>query len=49
MAQEVLDTSGIAVWYGPDVGNQKHHACALAADGRRLFDKPLPKGRRKIP
>ena len=42
MAEELVDTSGIAVWCGLDVGNQEHHACALAADGRRLFDKALP-------
>lgn len=37
-----MDTSGIAVWCGLDVGKEEHHACALAADGTRLFDKPLP-------
>ena len=42
MAGEVVDTSGIAVWCGLDVSKEEHHACALAADGRRLFDKPLP-------
>ena len=42
MAEELVDTSGIAVWCWLDVGNQEHHACALAADGRRLFDKALP-------
>ena len=42
MAEELVDTSGIAVWCGLDVGKEEHHACALAADGRRLFDKALP-------
>jgi hypothetical protein len=25
-----------------DVGEGEHHACALAPDGRRLYDRPLP-------
>ena len=31
-----------AVFCGLDVGKGEHHACALAVDGRRLYDKALP-------
>ena len=48
MAEELVDTSGIAVWCGLDVGKEAHHACALAADGRRLFDKALPQDEGKL-
>ena len=48
MAGEVVDTSGIAVWCGLDVGKEEHHACALAADGRRLFDKALPQDEERL-
>ncbi|WP_171042495.1 IS110 family transposase [Sinomonas gamaensis] len=44
----MVDTSGIAVWCGLDVGKEEHHACALAADGTRLFDKPLPQDEAKL-
>ena len=30
-----------AVYVGLDVGKSAHHACALAQDGSRLYDKPL--------
>lgn len=30
-----------AVFVGLDVGKSAHHACALAEDGSRLYDKPL--------
>src|SRR5690625_3301787 len=30
-----------AVFVGLDVGKSAHHACALAQDGSRLYDKPL--------
>ncbi len=30
-----------AVLVGLDVGTSAHHACALAPDGSRLYDKPL--------
>ena len=30
-----------AVFVGLDVGKSAHHACALTADGSRLYDKPL--------
>lgn len=42
MAEQLIDTTDIAVWCGLDVGKQEHHACALDGSGQRLFDKPLP-------
>lgn len=41
-AEQLIDTACISVWCGLDVGKEEHHACALDASGRRLFDKPLP-------
>jgi len=35
-------SSEYAVYLGLDVGKGEHHACALDAAGRRLYDKPLP-------
>ncbi|MCG1037820.1 IS110 family transposase, partial [Polaribacter sp. DS7-9] len=31
-----------------DVGKEEHHACALDADGTRLFDKPLPQDETRL-
>lgn len=36
------------MWCGLDVGKEEHHACALDANGKRLFDKPLPQDERKL-
>jgi len=36
------------VWCGLDVGKQDHHACALDATGKRLFDAPLPQDQRRL-
>lgn len=47
-AEAVVDTSMIAVWCGLDVGKEEHHACALASDGRRLYDKALPQDEEKL-
>lgn len=41
MAEQLIDTTDIAVWCGLDVGKEEHHACALDRSGQRLFDKPL--------
>lgn len=30
------------VYLGLDVGKTAHHGCALAADGTKVYDKPLP-------
>lgn len=37
-----------AVWCGLDVGKQDHHACALDAGGKRLFDAPLPQDQKRL-
>lgn len=38
----VAMSENYAVFVGLDVGKSAHHACALAEDGSRLYDKPLP-------
>lgn len=43
-----LVVSDINIWVGLDVGKGEHHACALNADGKRLFDKPLPQDEAKL-
>ena len=37
-----LDATRYDVFCGLDVGKSEHHACALAPDGARVHDKPLP-------
>lgn len=37
-----LDATRYDVFCGLDVGKSEHHACALAPDGTRVHDKPLP-------
>ena len=39
---------GFDIWCGLDVGKQDHHACALDAAGKRIFDKPLPQDQGKL-
>lgn len=48
MTQQAVETSGIAVWCGVDVGKEEHHACALDAAGNRLFDKALPQDEARL-
>ncbi len=48
MPEQLIDTTDIGVWCGLDVGKEEHHACALDADGTRLFDKPLPQDETKL-
>lgn len=48
MAEQLIDTTDIAVWCGLDVGKEEHHACALDSAGDRLFDKPLPQDETKL-
>jgi|SRR5690625_752166 len=48
MAEELIETTQIAVWCGLDVGKEEHHACALDTDGRQLFDKPLPQDEARL-
>ncbi|ROR53332.1 transposase IS116/IS110/IS902 family protein [Luteococcus japonicus] len=40
--------SGFDIWCGLDVGKQAHHACALDAAGKRVFDKPLPQDQKRL-
>lgn len=40
--------TGYDIWCGLDVGKQAHHACALDAAGRRVFDKPLPQDQKRL-
>ena len=40
--------SGFDIWCGLDVGRQAHHACALDAAGKKVFDKPLPQDQAKL-
>lgn len=40
---------GFDIWCGLDVGKQAHHACALDAAGKKVFDKPLPQDQRVGP
>ena len=40
--------SGFDIWCGLDVGKQDHHACALDAAGRKVFDKPLPQDQKRL-
>lgn len=44
----MIDTNGVAVFCGLDVGKGEHHATALSPDGRRLLDKPLPNSEPKL-
>lgn len=48
MAEQLIDTTDIAVWCGLDVGKEEHHACALDSAGGRLFDKPLPQDEARL-
>lgn len=40
--------SGFDIWCGLDVGKQDHHACALDAAGKKVFDKPLSQAQAKL-
>ena len=40
--------SGFDIWCGLDVGKTGHHACALDAAGRKVFDKPLPQDQKRL-
>lgn len=40
--------SGFDIWCGLDVGKQDHHACALDAAGKKVFDKPLPQDQKRL-
>jgi hypothetical protein len=36
------------IWVGVDVGKAAHHACAVDADGKVVFSKPVPNGQAAI-
>ena len=38
----------VTVFIGLDVGKSEHHAVAVARDGKKLYDKPLPNTETKI-
>ncbi|MDI9885014.1 IS110 family transposase [Streptomyces sp. HNM0645] len=38
----MIDTSGIGVFLGLDVGKTAHHGHGLTTAGKKVFDKPLP-------
>lgn len=40
--------SGFDIWCGLDVGKTGHHACALDAAGRKVFDKPLAQDQKRL-
>lgn len=40
--------TGFDIWCGLDVGKQDHHACALDAAGKKVFDKPLPQDQKRL-
>lgn len=42
------EDTGFDIWCGLDVGKQAHHACALDAAGKKVFDKPLPQDQAKL-
>ncbi len=42
------ENTGFDIWCGLDVGKQDHHACALDAAGKRVFDKALPQDQKRL-
>ncbi|GGW24780.1 hypothetical protein GCM10010339_94510 [Streptomyces alanosinicus] len=44
----MIDTGGIDVYLGLDVGRGEHHATALTPTGKRVFDKRLPNTEPKL-
>jgi hypothetical protein len=38
----VIDTHGVGVFLGLDVGKSTHHGHGLTPAGKKVFDKPLP-------
>ena len=43
-----MTTSEYTVFCGLNVGKEAHHACALDASGRRLFDAALPQDEARL-
>ena len=48
MVSVMNQDTGFDIWCELDVGKQAHHACALDAAGRKVFDKPLPQDQTKL-
>ncbi|EFC83568.1 hypothetical protein FrEUN1fDRAFT_3265, partial [Parafrankia sp. EUN1f] len=44
----MIDTGGIDVYLGLDVGKGEHHATALTPAGKKAFDKRLPNNEPKL-
>jgi hypothetical protein len=44
----VIDTGGIDVYLGLDVGKGEHHATAVTPAGKKAFDKRLPNTEPKL-
>ncbi len=44
----MLDTEGIGVFLGMDVGKTAHHAHGLTPAGKKVFDKPMPNSEPKL-
>lgn len=44
----VIDTGGIDVFLGLDVGKGEHHATAVTPAGKKAFDKRLPNTEPKL-
>lgn len=42
------EDTGFDIWCGLDVGKQAHHACAVDAAGKKVFDKALPQDQAKL-
>ncbi|MFJ8545334.1 transposase, partial [Streptomyces sp. NPDC093586] len=44
----MIDTSGVGVFLGLDVGKSTHHGHGLTPAGKKVFDKPLPNSEPKL-
>ncbi len=44
----MLDTDGVGVFLGTDVGKSVHHGHGLTPAGKKVFDKPMPNSEPKL-
>ncbi|WP_107364773.1 transposase [Streptomyces agglomeratus] len=44
----MLDTEGVGVFLGMDVGKTAHHGHGLTPAGKKVFDKPMPNSEPKL-
>ncbi|MFJ4866871.1 IS110 family transposase [Streptomyces sp. NPDC088748] len=44
----MLDTEGVGVFLGMDVGKSAHHGHGLTPTGKKVFDKPMPNSEPKL-